>query len=206
MPSRVASSQPSASGPSILPLFAQKKHQIISKLLVPAESYTDLSPKGSVDDKIVDLIDRVNKLEGIVTTSSCAGRISVFLEGAKPNVLKQDDLPARSKIGEQATEHEDEVEHSYGLKQAAVPGGKGKGGRWLFVSHDPVDVPVQQNPDDTSLSTLFGLSQCKDRQNQPGADSRFVKFQFEPMVSHRPCRSSLPQIFALADISIRSSM
>lgn len=193
MPSRVASSQSSTPGPSILPLFAQKKHQIISKLLVPAETYTDLSPKGSVDDTIVDLIDKVNKLEGVVTTSSCAGRISVFLEGAKPNVLKQNDLPARSKIGKQTTEHEDEVENNNDLKQAAVPGGKGNGGRWLFVSHDPVDVlvPVQQNSDDTSLSTLFGLSQIKDRQSQPGADSRFVKFQFEPMVSHGPCRSSL---------------
>ena len=186
MPSRVASSQSSASAPSILPLFAQKKHQITSKLLVPAETYTDLSPKGSVDDRIVDLIDRVNKLEGIVTTSSCAGRISVFLEGAKQNNLKQNDLPARSKIGKQTLEDEDEAEYNSDMKKTAVPGGKGKGGRWLFVSHDPVDVPVQQNPDDTSLSTLFGLSQIKDRQGQPDADSRFVKFQFEPMVSHGP--------------------
>ena len=83
-------------------------------------------------------------------------------------------------------EDEDEVENNINLKQAAVPGGKGKGGRWHFVSHDPVDVPVQHNPNDTSLSTLFGLSQTKDRQSQPCADSRFVKFQFEPMVSHGP--------------------
>ena len=188
MPSGVASSQSSASGSSILPLFAQKKHQIISRLLVPAETYTDLSPKGSVDDRIVDLIDRINKLEGIVTTSSCAGRISVFLAGAKSDNLKQNELPAQSKIGKQPMEDEDEVENHSNLKQAAVPGGKGKGGRWLFVSHDPVDVPVlvQQNPNDTSFSTLFGLSQIKDRQSQPCADSRFVKFQFEPMVSHGP--------------------
>ena len=185
MPSRVTSTQSSASGPSILPLFAQKKLQIISNLQVPAEAYTDLSPKGSVDDRIVDLIDRVNKLEGIVTTSSCAGRISVFLEGGKPDNSKQNDLPMRSKIiGTQTMEHEDEVEDNSSMKQAAVPGGKGKGGRWLFVSHDPVDVPVQQNPDDTSLSTRFGLSQIKDRESQPCVNSRFVKFQFEPMVSH----------------------
>ena len=193
MPSRVASSKSSASAPSILPLFTHKKHQIISKLRVPPETYTDLSPKGSVDDRIVDLIDRVNKLEGIVTTSSCAGRVSVFLEGAKPNTLKHNDLPACSKTGKQTMEHGDEVENNSDMKQAAVPGGKGKGGRWLFVSHDPVDVPVQQKPDDTSLSTLFGLSQIKDRQSQPDADSRFVKFQFEPMVSHGPQRSSLPK-------------
>ena len=184
MPSIVVPSQSSVSGPSILPPFAQKKQQIISRLLVPAEAYTDLSPKGSVDDRIVDLIDRINKLEGIVTTSSCAGRISVFLEGAKPDNLKQNELPAQSKIGKQTMEDEGEMEVQRNLKQAAVPGGKGKGGRWLFVSHDPVDVPVQQNPNDTSLSTLFGLLQTKDRQSQPCADSRFVKFQFEPMVSH----------------------
>ena len=186
MPPRFGSSQSSASAPAILPLFAHKKHQIISKLLVPAETYTDPSPKGSVDDRIVDLIDRINKLEGIVTTSSCAGRISVFLEGVKPDNLKQDVPPAQSENGEQTMEYGEEVENNRHVKQAAVPGGKGKGGRWLFVSHDPVDVPVQQNPDDTSLSTLFGLSQIKDKQSRPGADSRFVKFQFEPMVSHGP--------------------
>ena len=184
MPSRVASSQSSAAGPSIPPLFAQKKNQIVSKLLVPAETYTDLSPKGSVDDRIVNLIDRINKLEGIVTTSSCAGRISVFLEGAKPENLKRNGPPAQSKIEKQTIERRDEVQNESSMRQAAVPGGKGKGGRWFFVSHDPVDVPVQQNPDDTSFSTLFGLSQIKNRQDQPCADSRFVKFQFEPMVSH----------------------
>jgi len=65
------------------PSFVAKKQKILEQLAVPAEQYDDLSPKGSIDEKIRDLIDEINALEGCVTTSSCAGRISVFLEGKR---------------------------------------------------------------------------------------------------------------------------
>lgn len=144
--------------PPVSPLFTQKKSTILSTLATPSDTYTDLSPKGSVDIGIKSLIDQINTLDGIVTTSSCAGRISVFLEGAK------------TKAG--------------GGGQAAVPGGKGMGGRWLFVSHDAVDVPVRVDVEDKSLTRLFGLKpQLRDAQVVLGSEARFVKFQFEPMVS-----------------------
>ena len=38
----------------------------------------DLSPKGSIDVPIRPLVDFINSIDGLVTTSSCSGRISVF--------------------------------------------------------------------------------------------------------------------------------
>lgn len=94
--------------PAIPLSFKTKKANILQALAAP--SYSDASPKGSVDTGILDLIDRINAFEGLVTTSSCAGRINVFLEGAGGRE-----------------------------EQRGNPGGKG-GGQWLFVSHDPVAV------------------------------------------------------------------
>lgn len=150
--------------PLIPPRFSQKKDAILSVLAIQGESYTDLSPKGSVDAGIRDLIDQINGLDGIVTTSSCAGRISIFLEGSKTNTGRQDD----------------------GENETAVPGGKGMGGRWLFVSHETVDIPVREDPQDLPVSRLFALMHVPlDPYAVPGSESRFVKFQFEPMVSRR---------------------
>src|SRR5437763_4376424 len=63
--------------------FARKKAAILAALSLPTDEYQDRSPKGSVDDEIRDLIDEINAYDGLVTTSSCAGRIAVFLEGDK---------------------------------------------------------------------------------------------------------------------------
>lgn len=69
-----------------------------------------------------------------------------------------------------------------------MPGGKGMGGRWLFVSHDTVDIPVRADVEDRSLTKLFGLKpQLRDAQVVLGSEARFVKFQFEPMVSLSRC-------------------
>ena len=63
--------------------FETRKSKILAELSTPDAEYSDLSPKGSVDEGIRDLIQDINGLPGLVTTSSCAGRISVFLEGRK---------------------------------------------------------------------------------------------------------------------------
>lgn len=62
--------------------FAAKKAQILQSLSQSAEDYSDLSPKGSVDEPIRELINEINAYDDLVTTSSCSGRISVFLEGS----------------------------------------------------------------------------------------------------------------------------
>ena len=148
---------------TIPPSFTSKKNKILQNLSIPDGEYSDLSPKGSVDIGIRDLIDKINSIEGLVTTSSCAGRISVFLEGAK--IL----MP-----------HDDQQNDTL---QVAVPGGKGRGGRWLFVSHDPVDDLRSSSSETRSIMKLFGMSeQGTLPSNLDPRTTRFVKFQFEPMV------------------------
>jgi tRNA wybutosine-synthesizing protein 3 len=142
--------------------FETRKKQILNQLDTPDSEYHDLSPKGSVDEPIRDLISEINALEGLVTTSSCSGRISVFLEGRK----------TRS----------DDVNTGQGEQSLAGPGGKGGGGAWLFISHCPVDGSQSQSA--TSYLSMFGLQNAPaEEEDAPSIDSRFVHLKFEPMVS-----------------------
>ncbi|KAL4772637.1 methyltransferase TYW3-domain-containing protein [Aspergillus nidulans var. acristatus] len=147
----------------IPPFFVSRKNKILAELSAPEEEYSDLSPKGSVDEGIRDLIEDINTLPGLVTTSSCAGRISVFLEGRKaPN------LPEESP--------------SAGDERKFVPSGGKGAGRWLYVSHDPLE-----NKGNQSLFKLFGMVPGDGK--PPGVDKgghalRLVRFHFEPMILH----------------------
>ena len=159
--------------------FAVKKNAILASLSIPESTYTDLSPKGSVDEAIKPLLDRINALEGVVTTSSCAGRVSIFLEGKK-----------RGK-GPEGIGHDTYNEgFGKGSTQTVVPGGKGMGGRWLFVSHEPVDLSKRGEKKE-AITELLGLG-SSGAQNEALAvtgeleEMRLVRFQFEPMV----CRGS----------------
>ena len=141
-----------------------------------------------MDDGIKDLIDRINRLEGIVTTSSCAGRISVFLQGRNKFLQGGEEDEEGERVQEELDKiRGDNEDVGGGFPQhftTVVPGGKGRGGRWLFVSHEPVKVPVNQDVKGMPLFTLFGLSNAPLA--SPGLDPsqvRFVRFQFEPMVS-----------------------
>lgn len=134
-------------------LFTSKKTNILEALSVPDSDYTDLSPKGSVDEGIRRLIDEINVIDGLVTTSSCAGRVSVFLEGQKTLEAGQED------------------------GQLATPGGKGGGGAWLFVSHDPV----------SGNGWVDGLEMSEeDGKSVISAARRLIHFKFEPMVKEAP--------------------
>ncbi|MCJ1377808.1 hypothetical protein MMC17_000904 [Xylographa soralifera] len=149
----------------IQPTFTLKKRRILQHLSTPDNEYSDLSPKGSVDVGIRELMDNINSIDGLVTTSSCAGRISVFLEGAKTE-----------------TPHNGQQNESL---QAVVPGGKGRGGRWLFVSHDPVDDPDTSPSEARPIMKLLGMSKHGILPtNLKPEITRFVKFQFEPMILH----------------------
>lgn len=63
--------------------FESRKEAILKQLEAPEEEYSDLSPKGSIDVAIQDLINEINAIPGLVTTSSCSGRVAVYLEGQK---------------------------------------------------------------------------------------------------------------------------
>ncbi|KAI9871954.1 MAG: hypothetical protein M1830_002226 [Pleopsidium flavum] len=156
--------------------FQRKKQRILDGLSKPEAEYTDLSPKGSVDEGIQDLIQEINKLDGFVTTSSCAGRISVYLEGRKEPSKKKDD----GHHGEQDTGSVNNQP-----AQAAVPGGKGAGGKWLYVSHDPILLPSVPSSEDMHLTKLFGFtSALAEPSIAVNNATSYVRVAFEPMILH----------------------
>lgn len=170
--------------PPIPPSFQVLKTRILSSLSVDPSTYTDASPKGSVDAGIRDFMDRINGLEGVVTKSSCAGRVSVFLEGSKHIERERNRLGREGVLGD----GDGDGDRSRDM-QVAVPGGKGRGGRWLYVSHDPVSIPPDRGKD--YFTRLFGLYSAGDQGDTPTTTSpsarRFVRFQFEPFVGSLAC-------------------
>ncbi|KAG6062887.1 hypothetical protein E4U32_001853 [Claviceps aff. humidiphila group G2b] len=151
------------------PGFEAKKARILHDLAVPAAEYTDASPKGTIDTGIRDLIDEINTAEGFVTTSSCAGRVSVFLEGRKVAL-------AADGHGEAAEAHADAGVSSGSASQVAGVGGKGAGGTWLFVSHDVVEG--QDWVDGLALRR----GNAEETETEEGR--RLIHFKFEPMILH----------------------
>jgi len=150
------------------PHFASKKARILQQLAVPEDAYTDASPKGSVDEGIRPLLDEINARDGWVTTSSCAGRVSVFLEGRKSRAAPAADAPAAAST-------------------IAGVGGKGGGGTWLFVSHDPVAGVL--SPEDAAgrdwaemLGLGVGTSAGNGGDGGESGETRLIHFKFEPMV------------------------
>lgn len=144
-------------------VFEARKNKILEELSLPDAEYTDLSPKGSVDEGIRDLIRDINALPGLVTTSSCAGRISVFLEGRKKSSAPLSEQPGR---------------------QFAPSGGKGAG-RWLYVSHDPFVKPEGHEKAARPLHDLFGMVPGDGRPSSGTRGLRLVRFHFEPLVRSR---------------------
>jgi tRNA wybutosine-synthesizing protein 3 len=145
--------------------FEARKHHILAQLETPDSEYQDLSPKGSVDEPIRNLISEINTLDGLVTTSSCSGRISVFLEGRKAS--------------------DDDTLQEENRESRAGPGGKGGGGAWLFISHDPVEIP--EGHASPTFSSRFGLENASTVETSlPEVSSRYVHLKFEPMVSSTP--------------------
>ena len=147
--------------------FTVRKNKIIEELAIPDEEYTDLSPKGSVDIGVRDLIRDINALPGLVTTSSCAGRIRVFLEGRRDggSVMNQ---------GESQQDGDQDGDQ----RVFAPSGGKGAG-RWLYVSHDPFPGNCS-----TSLHEAFGLVPGDGKPPVPKAGQalRLVRFHYDPLV------------------------
>jgi tRNA wybutosine-synthesizing protein 3 len=145
--------------------FEIKKQNILQQLTVPQENYSDRSPKGSIDEGIRELVNEINALPGLVTTSSCAGRISVFLEGKKKNAASLDNTTETNSA-------------NFSIENSGGPGGKG-GGRWLFVSHDPL---VLETDDSQSFHNLFGLGSAVTMSSSIPAGARLVHLKFDAMV------------------------
>ena len=137
--------------------FEGRKKEIIAQLSLPDGSYSDLSPKGSVDEAIRHVLDEINAFEGFVTISSCAGRLSVFIDGT-----------GGEGGGPQAGADADDPS---GARNIGSKGGKGHGGRWAYVTHSPP----------------FGWNEVMDWPEGDAEDvsvgDRLIHFKYEPMVS-----------------------
>lgn len=155
--------------------FKVHKSRILAGIASPSP---DASPKGSIDAQILPLIHRLNQHDRVFTTSSCSGRVSVFFEGLKKNAKQsysEGDIVGKAGIG-----------------------GKGEGGKWLFVSHDPVDVERKSDREvaEMLLGKAVAAETLSDEQRQGCAGlgsgdavnfdissaTRFVHLKFEPMV------------------------
>ena len=168
--------------------FQQRKEKLLAGL---QSKFRDSSPKGSVDTEIFPLVNHLNQYAGIVTTSSCAGRMACYLEGTKKpqNVVAR--LLSKSNGTTTIDSDDDEDVEPGELQNELVQssyGGKGAGGRWLYVSHAPMTLE-----DDTPIfSTLFDqIPTFKDPIDiydtatmKTDPSTRFVRLKFEPMVIH----------------------
>ncbi|EXJ71931.1 uncharacterized protein A1O5_04432 [Cladophialophora psammophila CBS 110553] len=233
-----------AANPSSVPAsFVTKKSQILSHLDQPEGTYTDNSPKGTVDAQIRDLIDEINRYDGLVTKSSCAGRVAVFVEGpggrrsGRGGANKRGDAP-EAAAGEAAAdeyvgekwEMRDSEREGGGMKRVSSaeakvkgkqtktmstptstsPGGKG-GGRWLYVSHDPLPAPIPPDGVNTTstngATTGFSTAHGSDDQDSSSYFSRLFQLAnpassaSSPSLSHSFTSSSARQPLRLVHLS-----
>lgn len=170
-------------------LFKAHKSRTLAGIASPSP---DASPKGSIDVQILPLINRLNQHDRVFTTSSCSGRISVFLEGLKKN--------AKSSYSEE-NQQEGKIPVVGDTIGKAGIGGKGEGGKWLFVSHDPVDAERKSEhevagmllgkemdevaaeiPGDEQRLVDLGLGSGDAVDFDISSATRFVHLKFEPMV------------------------
>lgn len=93
--------------------FEQKKQSILKEINDNDINAPDASPKGTIDEICIPIINLINSNEDMVTTSSCSGRVSVFAEGIK-NINDINDIQI---------------------------GAKGNHGHWIFVTHDRKSLP-----------------------------------------------------------------
>ena len=134
--------------------FDQKKKAILAEInsLEP-----DLSPKGTIDQLCLPIMHLINSHKDMITTSSCSGRISVFVEGAK--LINKKDVKS---------------------------GGKGLGGRWLFVTHEQDEVLNWLN--NISETEQIRFQSVDNNTNEFDNSVRYILYKYEPFILHVKCR------------------
>lgn len=169
-------------------------------------------------------------MDGFVTTSSCAGRVSVFLEGRRSKEREgggdvgSGGVPGPDGGGELPSHYVADLEEGEAVAVTAAAaataggggvgdeheggggggsgiggerntvagfGGKGGGGRWLFVSHDPLESPGKLDSEPNIVAALLGIEdpifsgvEGSSAKEMTGEGSRLIHFKFEPMVGH----------------------
>ena len=117
-------------------------------------------------------MDEINVTSGCVTTSSCSGRLAVYLEGPARDAVAPDDASQRTPVdGENGMKH-----------PSTSAGGKG-GGKWLFTSHTQLDLEAFDQSG--QILSLLGLEQT-ELLSFPRDDDNVQRahLKFEPMILH----------------------
>jgi tRNA wybutosine-synthesizing protein 3 len=178
-------SEPVVDKKSIPKSFRAKKEGILKALAVPEGEYSDRSPKGSVDEGVKDVLELVNRFEGWVSTSSCAGRVSVFVEGGKGRGEDEEEADGVDDDLQRRLSRKDDFEEAVRSELRSGPAGKG-GGKWLYVSHDPIPTPPAS--EDSTFTKLFGLepmgSGTSGIGTPTGKTPRLVHLSFSPLILH----------------------
>ncbi|KAI3404858.1 hypothetical protein KGF56_002375 [Candida oxycetoniae] len=69
--------------------FRQKKQSILASISTNGPDNVDASPKGTIDEHCLPIINLINAHPDMVTTSSCSGRVSVYLEGTQDKIVSK---------------------------------------------------------------------------------------------------------------------
>lgn len=117
----------------------------------------DLSPKGTIDELCLPIMHLINSHVDMVTTSSCSGRISIFAEGTKIH---------------------------NGIMKV---GGKGEGGKWLYVSHDSDKVHNWLTKLEFEGANIIETNSDEVNSRLDGS-KRYILFKYEPFILHVKCR------------------
>lgn len=151
--------------------FEQKKKHILKQIELTDDDHHDASPKGTIDAPLLPLIHLINKNKDMFTTSSCSGRVSVFLEG--------------DRIVAQPSNEETKTGENTDTKMVREKiGGKGAGGKWLFVTHDPNDLQT-----DKWLDEIKNYQEDRSTDEDTSAPKRYLLYKFEAMILHVKCRN-----------------
>eukprot|EP00897_Mesotaenium_endlicherianum_P001880 jgi/Mesen1/171/ME1133575C07572 len=119
----------------VMDAFHARKASVLAEL---ASSERDKSRKGGVDAPIASLIESINEHEGFFTTSSCSGRISLFLE-PDPAVRQS----TKKKGGEWLLVSHDTVGEQEVLDAVSAYREGQKGGGLLHFRFEPFILAVE---------------------------------------------------------------
>jgi tRNA wybutosine-synthesizing protein 3 len=190
-------------------LFQGKKEGILEALAVPEVDYSDRSPKGSVDEGVKNVLELVNGFEGWVSTSSCAGRVSVFVEGGRGQEGDEEQKDVVDDDLQRRLSRKDGFEEGLRSDFKSGPAGKGDG-RWLYVSHDP--IPTSPASEDSSFTSMFGLEPMESATSGLGLPAgkapRLVHLSFSPLILHILCATlhhAKPLLAAAINAGFRES-
>ncbi|KAL7480094.1 hypothetical protein ACHAW6_005799 [Cyclotella cf. meneghiniana] len=137
--STTKTSTPILSVPAVAPLpaFSSLRSRNLRILYgaddAATDSSRDKSPKGSVDAKILPLVDLINRHPEYVTLSSCSGRVALFDPGVQDD--DDDDDRERRRHDDESNDPDHNDDDLRGARANERTSGKGRG-KWLFVTHD----------------------------------------------------------------------